>query len=147
MVIDAHDYTFVNFYADWCPHCRAFGPTWTSFEEKLNSAEEPVVDADGMKANVRVLKINCVDFEDCLVGKELRVGLDRMRVEGVHLAFPKRCHPCWRRIPRARKREFRSKYGESKRQARGFRRPPGATGPKHQLRRSLLLTTPWSSEK
>jgi len=63
-VIDAHDYTFVNFYADWCPHCRAFGPTWTSFEEKLNSAEEPVVDADGMKANVRVLKINCVDFEE-----------------------------------------------------------------------------------
>lgn len=63
-VIDAHDYTFVNFYADWCPHCRAFGPTWNAFEEKLNSAEEPVVDADGVKANVRVLKINCVDFEE-----------------------------------------------------------------------------------
>merc|ERR1740127_125964 len=45
-VIDAHDYTFVNFYADWCPHCRAFGPTWNAFEEKLNSAEEPVVDAE-----------------------------------------------------------------------------------------------------
>jgi len=142
-VIDAHDHTFVNFYADWCPHCRAFGPIWNAFEEKLNSAEagtwlahsgkyletdddigtetvtlaeakakcltlpgcvgfttealpstvdtagpqqvwfkskwkpapnptwtswqvpqEPVVDADGAKANVRVLKINCVDFEE-----------------------------------------------------------------------------------
>jgi thiol-disulfide isomerase/thioredoxin len=63
-VIDAHDFTFVNFYADWCPHCRQFAPLWTTFETKLNSGQEPVLDADGQKANVRVLKINCVDFEE-----------------------------------------------------------------------------------
>jgi len=63
-VIDAHDFTFVNFYADWCPHCRMFGPTWTQFEDRLNKGEIAVVDADGAKANVRVLKINCVDFEE-----------------------------------------------------------------------------------
>mmetsp|Transcript_89050 Transcript_89050/g.157747 ORF Transcript_89050/g.157747 Transcript_89050/m.157747 type:complete len:465 (+) Transcript_89050:83-1477(+) len=63
-VVDAHDYTFVNFYADWCPHCRMFGPTWDSFEAKLNAEGDSVVDADGVKANVRALKINCVDFEE-----------------------------------------------------------------------------------
>jgi len=63
-VIDAHDFTFVNFYADWCPHCRMFGPIWNQFENRLNTGEVPILDADGVKANVRVLKINCVDFEE-----------------------------------------------------------------------------------
>eukprot|EP00913_Durusdinium_trenchii_P019569 g18396.t1 len=74
-VVDAHDYTFVNFYADWCPHCRMFGPIWDQFEKELNSEKDPVVDADGVKANVRALKINCVDFEepwtDCGMGRRL----------------------------------------------------------------------------
>lgn len=63
-VVDAHDYTFVNFYADWCPHCRMFGPIWDQFEQKLNTEEDQIVDADNTKANVRALKINCVDFEE-----------------------------------------------------------------------------------
>lgn len=63
-VVDAHDYTFVNFYADWCPHCRMFGPLWDQFEQELNSEKDPVVDADGVCPNVRALKINCVDFEE-----------------------------------------------------------------------------------
>eukprot|EP00401_Gymnodinium_catenatum_P030103 CAMPEP_0117459772 /NCGR_PEP_ID=MMETSP0784-20121206/1654_1 /TAXON_ID=39447 /ORGANISM="" /LENGTH=464 /DNA_ID=CAMNT_0005253403 /DNA_START=73 /DNA_END=1467 /DNA_ORIENTATION=+ len=64
MVVDSHDFTFVNFYADWCPHCRMFAPQWAKFEEMVNTGEEAITDADGVKANVRVLKINCVDFED-----------------------------------------------------------------------------------
>jgi len=63
-VIDAHDFTFINFYADWCPHCRNFGPIWTQFEDKVNKKEEAMKDADGAEANVRVLKVNCVDFEE-----------------------------------------------------------------------------------
>jgi thiol-disulfide isomerase/thioredoxin len=63
-VIDAHDFTFVNFYAEWCPHCRMFAPTWDEFERSLNAENDPIVDADGVKANVRALKINCVDFEE-----------------------------------------------------------------------------------
>merc|ERR1711972_491759 len=63
-VIDAHDFTFVNFYADWCPHCRQFAPTWKQFESKVNDGQDIMKDADGSKANVRVLKINCVDFEE-----------------------------------------------------------------------------------
>lgn len=49
-VIDAHDFTFVNFYADWCPHCRQFASTWGQFEDQLNSGQDPVLDADGAKA-------------------------------------------------------------------------------------------------
>merc|ERR1712232_507299 len=63
-VVEAHDFTFVNFYADWCPHCRNFAPIWTRFEDKVNKGEDVITDADGVKANVRVLKINCVDFEE-----------------------------------------------------------------------------------
>merc|ERR1719230_1278427 len=62
-VIDAHDFTFINFYADWCPHCRAFGPTWNAFEDRVNKGEEKMLDADNAEANVKALKVNCVDFE------------------------------------------------------------------------------------
>jgi len=62
-VVNAHDFTMVNFYADWCPHCRQFGPLFTEFEKKVNDGTEEIKDADGVKTNVRVLKINCVDFE------------------------------------------------------------------------------------
>mmetsp|Transcript_42482 Transcript_42482/g.109681 ORF Transcript_42482/g.109681 Transcript_42482/m.109681 type:complete len:480 (-) Transcript_42482:69-1508(-) len=71
-VVDAHDYTFVNFYADWCPHCREFSKVWVKFEERVNSGEDAMVDADGVHANVRVLKINCVDFEETC--QEQKVG-------------------------------------------------------------------------
>jgi len=63
-VVDAHDFTMVNFYADWCPHCRIFATTWGEFEEKVNKREIDAKDADGVAANVRVLKLNCVDFQE-----------------------------------------------------------------------------------
>mmetsp|Transcript_33957 Transcript_33957/g.95470 ORF Transcript_33957/g.95470 Transcript_33957/m.95470 type:complete len:470 (+) Transcript_33957:163-1572(+) len=72
-VIEAHEFTMVNFYADWCPHCRAFGPTWDEFENKVNAGPTayPVLDADGMPTNVHALKINCVDFEDACVAQKV----------------------------------------------------------------------------
>lgn len=63
-VIDAHDFTMVNFYADWCPHCRQFAPTWKEFEDSVNDGKDKPKDADNVVANARVLKINCVDFEE-----------------------------------------------------------------------------------
>merc|ERR1719330_551556 len=63
-VVNAHDFTMVNFYADWCPHCRQFAPIFTEFEKKVNDGTDEIKDADGVKTNVRALKINCVDFED-----------------------------------------------------------------------------------
>lgn len=73
-VVEAHDFTMVNFYADWCHHCRQFIGTWSKFEDAVNSGEGNNVlkDADGVAANVRVLKINCVDFEETC--QEQRVG-------------------------------------------------------------------------
>lgn len=71
-VVDAHDFTLVNFYADWCPHCRQFAPTWKEFEDKVNGKQDVAKDADGVAANVRVLKINCVDFEETC--QDQRVG-------------------------------------------------------------------------
>jgi len=71
-VVDAHDFTFVNFYADWCPHCRQFSPTWGTFEDKVNSKQDKMLDADGVEANVRVLKINCVDFEEACTEQKVQ---------------------------------------------------------------------------
>jgi len=62
--VEAHDFTFVNFYADWCPHCRQFSGTWSQFDAKVTSENGTFSDADGSKANIRTLKINCVDFEE-----------------------------------------------------------------------------------
>merc|ERR1719483_353443 len=32
-VIRYHDFTYVNFYADWCVHCRQFAPLWNASEQ------------------------------------------------------------------------------------------------------------------
>jgi thiol-disulfide isomerase/thioredoxin len=63
-VVEAHDITVINFYAGWCHHCKEFSPTWDSFEQEVNSGKFPVKNSGGGAANVRVLKINCVEFEE-----------------------------------------------------------------------------------
>lgn len=63
-VVNAHEYIVVNFFADWCGHCRDFAPTWKEFEDGINSGAAGVLDADGSKVNIRALRLNCVDFED-----------------------------------------------------------------------------------
>ncbi len=61
-VIESHDFTFINFYAGWCHHCRMFAPEWDKFEKEANSKPGELVDSNGSPVSVRVIKINCVDF-------------------------------------------------------------------------------------
>merc|ERR1719346_728933 len=68
-VIAAHDYTFINFFAGWCSHCRVFAPAWAELAEKVhgNGADKPAQtfkDREGVDRNVRLIKMNCVDFQN-----------------------------------------------------------------------------------
>lgn len=57
-----HDFTMVNFYADWCSHCRDFYPAWVDLAAKLG--QRSFRDADGRGRSVVFMRVNCVDFRD-----------------------------------------------------------------------------------
>ncbi|KAJ9438470.1 Protein disulfide-isomerase 5-4 [Diplonema papillatum] len=74
-VVESHDLTMVLFYADYCPPCRAFKPTWNEFESSVNNdgTKNSIVDADGYPIiNLRVLKINCVDFKQACIDENIQ---------------------------------------------------------------------------
>lgn len=56
-----HDYTLVNFFAEWCVHCRKFSPMWKEAAEKI-SDKMTFQDGDGRDTTVHFMKMNCVDF-------------------------------------------------------------------------------------
>jgi len=56
-----HDFTLVNFFAEWCSHCRKFSPQWMDAKSKI-SEKMNFQDADGKETTVKMLKVNCVDF-------------------------------------------------------------------------------------
>jgi len=68
-VIQGHDFTFINFFAGWCSHCMHFAPSWLKLAKQINgdesSGQQPqqFPDRDGVQRNVRLIKMNCVDFE------------------------------------------------------------------------------------
>mmetsp|Transcript_481 Transcript_481/g.2100 ORF Transcript_481/g.2100 Transcript_481/m.2100 type:complete len:482 (+) Transcript_481:123-1568(+) len=67
-VIAAHDYTFINFFATWCSHCRQFAPAWAELAAKVNGNENGTAamvfkDKSGVERSVRMIKMNCVDFQ------------------------------------------------------------------------------------
>lgn len=59
-VVQNHDFTFINFYADWCSHCKQFSSVWNEAEEKTDKKE--FKDADGKVLTVKMLRMNCVEF-------------------------------------------------------------------------------------
>jgi len=59
-VIKGHDFTFINFYADWCSHCKVFSKVWNAAEEQTDKKE--FKDADGNVLKVKMLRLNCVEF-------------------------------------------------------------------------------------
>lgn len=59
-VIEYHDFTVVNFFAEWCVHCRQFSPTWSEIAKAVNGRK--FVDVAEKERDVRAVKMNCVDF-------------------------------------------------------------------------------------
>jgi thiol-disulfide isomerase/thioredoxin len=65
-VVKSHDIIMVNFYADWCGHCRHFAPTWVQFKAKTEAEDfaPKVLLGDGKsRAAFKVLRMNCVAFQ------------------------------------------------------------------------------------
>jgi len=63
-IIKYHDFTFINFYADWCIHCRNFAPHWKKIENETDAknAGDKYKDGDGNAVIAKMLRINCVEF-------------------------------------------------------------------------------------
>lgn len=69
-VIEYHDLTVINFFAEWCSHCRKFAPSWAQIAEEINRLE--YVDHGGHKREVKALRVNCVDFRRMCI----QLGID-----------------------------------------------------------------------
>lgn len=60
-----HDFTLVNFFAEWCVHCRKFSPTWLEAANRLGD-KMTFTNGNGHQTTVKFLRMNCVDFgETC----------------------------------------------------------------------------------
>lgn len=57
-----HDFTLVNFFAEWCVHCRKFSVIWNEAFAQINEKMQ-FTDGSGNQASVKMLKMNCVDFQ------------------------------------------------------------------------------------
>lgn len=71
-VIKKHDFTFVNFYADWCSHCKKFAPTWNAAEAEADTFKDQFKDADGQSLVVKMIRVNCVDFKNVCSDQNIR---------------------------------------------------------------------------
>lgn len=68
-VIEAHDFTVINFFAEWCSHCQQFSPAWAQMAEQVNSGAIKFADKEGREQRVRMIKMNCVDFRQLCMDK------------------------------------------------------------------------------
>lgn len=58
-----HDFTLINFFAEWCVHCRNFAPQWVEMANRI-SEKMTFADASGnQQVTVKLLKVNCVAFQ------------------------------------------------------------------------------------
>lgn len=66
-VIQGHDFVFINFFAGWCSHCQQFAPAWAQIAKKVNGDDntpgQTFPDSEGQQRGVRMIKMNCVDYQ------------------------------------------------------------------------------------
>lgn len=60
-VVQFHDFTLINFFAEWCVHCRKFAPTWNQIASEVKAKQ--FVDVNDKVREVAAIKMNCVDFQ------------------------------------------------------------------------------------
>ena len=70
-------YLFVDFYANWCSHCRDLAPTWDALAEVMSDVAENIVRSQGrdyseeeyehakkVELPVMIAKVDCVDHAE-----------------------------------------------------------------------------------
>lgn len=87
IALEENEYVFVDFFANWCSHCRDLAPTWETLAEVMWQAAENRVEAhsevhkysdedydEAMKVELPVLiaKVDCVDHHDFCMNQEIR---------------------------------------------------------------------------
>ena len=90
VALEENSYVFVDFFANWCSHCRDLAPTWETLAEVMNEVAENRVDEkmdpreehewsdedwkEAMKVELPVLigKVDCVDHHDLCMEQGIR---------------------------------------------------------------------------
>jgi len=65
-LVKAHDVTLVYYTVPGttCPKCVRLAPIWNKLAQEINEGNRTYNDADGIKADIRLLKINCMEYRD-----------------------------------------------------------------------------------
>lgn len=58
-VLRLHDFTLINFVADWCGNCMHFSPIWKDLAEQLATDKSHFADPGGESREVWPAKVNC----------------------------------------------------------------------------------------
>lgn len=87
IALEENEYVFVDFFANWCSHCRDLAPTWETLAEVMYQAAEKRVEGqegshrysdedwnEAVKVELPVLiaKVDCVDHHEFCSDQEIR---------------------------------------------------------------------------
>jgi len=61
-IIQDADFTLINFYANWCSHCKNFHTDWENIAEKIEGKQ--FQNFRGSTIVVKAYRVNCVEFAE-----------------------------------------------------------------------------------